>query len=81
MFEKMKQLKQIQSLLSQSEVEEELEGVRIKINGKMEILEIELNPELKKEKQERVIQKCFNQALKKMQRNLASQMSEIKGNL
>ena len=77
----MKQLKQIQSLLSQSEVEEELEGVRIKINGKMEILEIELNPELKKEKQERVIQKCFNQALKKMQRNLASQMSEIKGNL
>ncbi|MCF7907231.1 YbaB/EbfC family nucleoid-associated protein [Patescibacteria group bacterium] len=81
MFEKIKQLKQIQSLLSQSEVEEELEGVKIKINGKMEILEIQLNPELEKEKQEKVIQKCFNQALKKMQGDLASKMSKIKEGL
>jgi DNA-binding protein YbaB len=81
MLEKVKQLKAIQSLLSQLEVEEELEGVKIKINGKMEILEIKLNPELETEKQEKVIQKCFNQALQKMQRNLASQMSKIKENL
>jgi hypothetical protein len=47
----------------------------------MEILEIKLNPELETEKQEKVIQKCFNQALQKMQRNLASQMSKIKENL
>jgi DNA-binding protein YbaB len=78
MLEKVKQLKAIQSLLSQLEVEEELEGVKIKINGKMEILEIELNPKLAKEEQEKAIQKCFNKALKKMQASLASQMSAIK---
>jgi len=35
MFDKLKQLKQMQSILTKEEVQEEVNGVKIKINGKI----------------------------------------------
>ncbi len=78
MFDKLKQLKQMQSILTKEEVQEEVNGVEIVINGKMEILRITLNPDLEIKEQEDSIKKCFNQAIRKMQFNLASQMSHLK---
>ncbi len=81
MFDKLKQLKQMQSILTKEEVQEEVNGVKIKINGKMEILEIVLNPDLDLDEQGNSIKKCFNQAIRKIQFNLASQMSQLKAGL
>ena len=78
MFDKLRQLKQMQSILTKEELENKYNGVKIRINGKMEILEINLNPDLNLEEQENSIKKCFNQAIHKMQFNLASKMSQIK---
>ena len=55
MFDKLKQLKQLKELkdsLSQEKAEVEKRGVKIIVNGKMEIEEIHLNPDLNKEEQE-----------------------------
>ncbi len=78
MFNGLKELKQMQDILTKEEVTEELNGVKIRINGKMEILEINLNSDLDLEAQENSIKKCFNRAIHKMQFNLASQMSKLK---
>jgi len=79
MFDKLKQLKQMQEILGKEEVEEEVNGVKIMINGKMEILKVSLNPELSQSDQEESLKKCFNSALHKIQLGLASKMSQLKG--
>ncbi len=81
MFNNLKQLKQIQDILTKEEATEEVNGVKVKVNGKMEVLEIKINPDLNIEEQESSIKKCFNQAVRKMQFNLASQMSKFKKDL
>jgi DNA-binding protein YbaB len=82
MFDKLKQLKQLKELrdsVSQEKVEVENKGVKVIINGKMEIEEIHLNPDLGKEEQELVLKECINQSMKKIQMLLASKMSQMPG--
>ena len=79
MFNKLKQLKQMQDVLSKEQAEEEVNGVKVVINGKMEILNITLNPDLNKEEQEESIKMSFNKALHKIEFSLASKMSQFKG--
>lgn len=82
MFEKLKQLKELKQLrdsLSQEKVEVEKNGVKVAINGNMEILGIQLNPDLKKADQERTLQDCLNEALRKVQMTVAQKMSQITG--
>jgi len=74
MFDQLKQLKQLKELqdkLSQEKIEIEKEGVRLIMNGKMEVEEIYLNPKLEKEKQEKIIKECFNEGIKKIQMSAA----------
>jgi DNA-binding protein YbaB len=82
MFDKLKQLKQLKELrdsVSQEKVEVENKGVKVIINGKMEIEKICLNPDLSKEEQETILKECINEAMKKVQMLLASKMSQMPG--
>jgi len=82
MFDKLKQLKQLKELrdsVSQEREEVEIKGVKVIINGKMEIEEIHLNPELNKEEQEEILKQCINESVKKIQMVLAKKMSQMQG--
>lgn len=82
MFEKFKQLKQLKDLqdkLSQEKEEVEKNGIKIVINGKLEVESIQLNSALEKEKQEKLVKECFNDVIKKIQFKLATKMSKMPG--
>ncbi len=77
MFDQLKQLKQlkeIQDKLSQEKVEVEKDGVKLVMNGKMEVEEIFLNTALDADKQGGVVKDCFNDAIKKIQMSAAQKM-------
>lgn len=74
MFEQLKQLKQMKDLqekLSKETAESGKEGIRVVVNGKMEIEEIVLNSNLTKEEQEKIVKECANDAMKKVQMSAA----------
>jgi DNA-binding protein YbaB len=80
MFEKLKKLKEIKNLqdkLKEEKAEVEKSGIRVIVNGKMEIEEIQLNPEISKEEQEKIVKECLNEALKKVQMAAAKKMSQM----
>lgn len=80
MFDKLKQIKKLKALqnsLGEEQVEIEKNGLRVVINGKMEVMDIILNPELKKEEQERILKDCINEAMKKLQMRVAQKMSGL----
>jgi len=80
MFDKLKQLKKLQELkaiLEKEKREVEREGVRVVVNGKMEIEEIKLNPQLDYEKQEIIVKDCINEAMKQIQAEAAQRMFQM----
>ena len=82
MFDKIKQAKQLlelQAQLKKEKVESEKNGVKVVINGKLEVEEIILNPSLDVKKQEELVKDCFNDVVKKMQMKLAQKMSGMPG--
>lgn len=86
MFSKLKQFKDLrsqaktmQSALAQETVTEEKNGVKVVLNGNMEVLEIKLNGELAKNVQEDAVKDCFNEALKRAQRLMAKKLQEMGG--
>ena len=82
MFDKLKQLQQLKELrdaVSQEKEEVKRKGIKVIINGKMEIEEIHLNPDLSKEEQEEVLKECINESVKKIQMVLAKKMSQMPG--
>ena len=82
MLDKLKQIKQLKDFrdsLSQEKEEVEKEGIKVIINGKMEIEDIQLNSDLSKEEQEKILKECFNEAVKKIQAVLTSKMSQMSG--
>ncbi len=81
MFGKLKDLAEMkkqagvmQAALADEKVAVENGGVRIVMNGNMEVLELEVNPELDKESQEKYLKDSFNQAIKKVQNLMAQKM-------
>ncbi len=81
-FDKIKQLNQIREIqkdLEKETIEVEKEGIKIILNGKMEIEEVFLNQELPKDKQEALIKDCHNEAIKKVQIILAKKMQSFPG--
>jgi DNA-binding protein YbaB len=66
MFNKLKQFKDLrsqaktmQNALSQESVTEEKNGVKITLNGNMEIVDLQLNPELSIDEQTRNVKAWF----------------------
>jgi DNA-binding protein YbaB len=80
MFDKLKQLKQLKELkdiLEREKREVEKEGIRVVVNGKMEIEEIRLNPQLDPEKQGKIVKDCINEAVRQIQAEAAQKMFQI----
>ncbi len=82
MFDKLKQFKQVKDLqnaLAQERVVIEKEGIKIVITGKLEVESVQLNFLLEKEKQEKIVRDCFNEAIKRINLQIAQRMSKMTG--
>ncbi len=81
MWDQIKQAKELQRLqgeLKKEKVEVSESGVRMVVNGKMEVEEVELSEGVSKEEQERAVKKCFNEAMKKVQMAAAQKMQSMR---
>jgi DNA-binding protein YbaB len=82
MFDKLKQLKRLKDFedsLSKERLEKEIDGTKVVINGKTEIISISLNSELSKEKQEEVLKECINNVSRDAKMIMAKKAQEITG--
>ncbi|MCX6790998.1 MAG: YbaB/EbfC family nucleoid-associated protein [Candidatus Gribaldobacteria bacterium] len=82
MFDKFKQMKQLidlQNQMKQERAEVEKNGVKVVVNGKMEVLEIQLNEQISVKDQERIVKDCINDAFKQVQTKMAGKMSNLPG--
>jgi len=86
MFNKLKQLKDLRSTaktmqdaLSTERVEESRGGVKIIMNGNMEVLSVVLDNGLSKEAAENGVKNCINETIKKAQRLMAKKMQDMGG--
>jgi DNA-binding protein YbaB len=77
MFDKLKELNKLRELkkaLENERKEAEINGVRVVVNGRMEVEEIKLNSELSSEEQEKLVKECVNKAMREMQMEAAKKM-------
>lgn len=86
MFNKLKQFKDLrsqaktmQNALAQETITEERNGVKVVLNGNMEVLELKLSDNLPKNAQEDNLKTCFNDALKRAQRMMAKKLQDMGG--
>ncbi len=86
MFNKLKQFKDLrsqaktmQNALADERVNEEKNGVKITLNGNLEVEKVQLNSELSQEASERAIKDCINSAIKKAQKIMAKKMQDMGG--
>jgi len=86
MFSKLKHLKELrdhaktlQKALAEEKVTIEKSGVKIVMDGNMEVSSITLNDGLAKESLEGILADCVNEAIKKTQRLMAQKMQSMGG--
>ena len=86
MFNKLKQFKGLrsqaktmQSALAQETITAEKGGIKVVMNGNMEITSISINEDLAKDTLEGILPDCVNEAIKKTQRIMAQKMQEMGG--
>ena len=86
MFNKLKQFKDLrdqakkmQNALSGEVITAEKGGVKIVMNGNMEITSVTINEGLSKESLEGMVQGAVNDAIKQTQRVMAKKMQELGG--
>lgn len=76
-FDKAKQMKQMMEIkkkLDKQSVTVEDNGIKVTISGKLEVTEIELNPEFDTDKQADLLKKLINKANREIQMKMASEM-------
>ena len=74
MFDKLKQLKELKGLQDEMKKESydiEKNGVRLVMNGGMELVEVHLNPELSQQEQEQTVMQAYNELIRKVQMAMA----------
>jgi DNA-binding protein YbaB len=86
MFHKLKHLrdlrsqaKTMQNALAQESVTVEKSGVKVVMNGNLEITSLTVNENLAKESLEGILKDCLNDAVKKTQRIMATKIQEMGG--
>lgn len=82
MFDKLKQINELRKMknaIAGESAETEKNGVKIKINGSFTVEEIFISPEAMNDDLAKNIKYCFNDALSKMQTNLAKKFSGMMG--
>ncbi len=76
-FKQLKKLKELKSVLEKQKKEVEREGVKVTVNGRMEVESLILNPELDTEKQAQIVKELINQGMKEIQKEAAQQMMQM----
>lgn len=67
MFNNLKKIKELQSSLKEEKIKVENKGISVIVNGNLEIEEINLNPSLEIESQEKILKNSINEAFRKIQ--------------
>ncbi|MFA5166106.1 MAG: YbaB/EbfC family nucleoid-associated protein [Candidatus Paceibacterota bacterium] len=84
MFEQMKQMKQaldLQNQLKKEKIEVDKEGVKVIMNGLMEIEDIKLNPAHDTVKLEKLLKEAISEANKQLQVRLMQLAPMLKGKM
>lgn len=71
-------LKELHDKLSNEKIVIERDGIKLVMNGKMEIEDLVLNPELPVVKQQQILKQCFNTAVREIQMALFKKISNEK---
>jgi len=86
MFNKLKQLKDlrsqaknIQNVLAEETIEAEKSGIKIVMNGNMEVKSLTINSDIAKESLEGILKNLINDAIKKTQKVMAKKMQDMGG--
>lgn len=86
MFSKLKYIKDLrsqakimQNALAEESVTVEKGGIKVVMNGNMEIISLSVNENLSKDSLEGMLTDCLNEAIKKTQRLMAKKMQEMGG--
>jgi DNA-binding protein YbaB len=80
MFDQIKKLREMQKKMKSIAVEEELNGVTVKMDGMMKVTEVKIeSPEDKKLAKN--VRKAFNNAMKKVQKQMQKDMMGSGGGL
>lgn len=86
MFNKLKQFKDLrtqaktmQDALATEKVSEEKGGVRITMNGNMEVLEVSIESGMTRESIEMNVKSAVNETIKKAQRLMAKKLQDMGG--
>lgn len=86
MFSKLKQFKDLRSqakimqdALAQESITEEKNGVKVVLNGNLEVIGLSLNENLSAAAQAEIIKSCLNDAIKRAQRLMAKKLQEMGG--
>lgn len=80
MFDKLKQLKELKQMkdsLSEERVEVEKQGIKIVLNGNLEIEQLILNSEIEKEQQESILKDCLNEGVRKIQMSMVEKFKGL----
>ncbi len=83
MFDKIKKLKKIKDLqnsLKKETIEKENNGIKVVVNGQLQIQDITLNSDLAPKEQENEIKDLINSAMRDMQMKAAKKMQGMQGN-
>ncbi len=78
MFDQLKQLAQLKKMqdeIKKQIVDVEQQGVKVTMRGDMEILKLELNPDLDHKAQAEAILKALREAKEKIQKQLAQSLA------
>jgi len=86
MFSKLKHLKDLrsqakvmQNILAQESITIEKGGVKVVMNGNMDVISVVIQEEIPREKLEGIMKENINDAIKKTQRVMAQKMQEMGG--
>ncbi len=84
MLDKIKQLKkirEIQNALEKEKMSIEDGGIKITINGKLEIENLEISDEIKREEISKAVKRAVNKALREAQIAIAKKVSQFGGGM
>ena len=86
MFNKLKQFKDLrnqaktlQNALAQESVDYEKNGIKITMNGNMEITKLTIETDAPKEKLENILTEVINETIKRAQKVMAKKVQEMGG--
>ena len=83
LYKLQKQAKEIQKQLMNTHVEADENGVKVTVNGKMELVSVEISDEAyeNKRKMEKSLVIAFNKAVNRAQQIGAEQMKDVMGDM